>query len=210
MVNPVLIDTCQKCQEAVAELFQESEVAIDIEGVDLSRAGQVCLIQMCGASMDKVFLFDIHQMQDKAFEEGGLKQLLESPDILKVFYDVRADNDALFHLHGIQVQASYDVQVLWHLKFQHPEDIHLQGLKKILAVFLDETKVLTRAQIAKMDAIKEEGQKLFAPEQGGSYEFLEDEAFATHPCAICSHGCEVFVRHEEALDSPRCRCRKEA
>ena len=32
---------------------QESEVAIDIEGVDLSRAGQVCLIQMCGASMDK-------------------------------------------------------------------------------------------------------------------------------------------------------------
>ena len=45
-----------------------------------------------------------------------MKQLLEAPSILKIFYDVRADNDALFHLHGIQVQASYDVQVLWHLK----------------------------------------------------------------------------------------------
>ena len=30
-------------------------MAIDIEGVDLSRAGQVCLIQMCGASMDKAW-----------------------------------------------------------------------------------------------------------------------------------------------------------
>eukprot|EP00435_Cladocopium_sp_Y103_P034925 s1955_g9.t1 len=162
----VLIDTLEKCQEAVTELSQEIEVAIDIEGVDLSRAGEVCLIQICGAAMDKVFLFDIHQLREKAFEEGGLKQLLETPDILKIFYDVRADNDALYHLHQVEVQGAYDVQVLWHLKFQHPDDIHLQ----VLAIFFDESKVVTKAQLSRMDAIKDEGLKLFAPEKGGSYE----------------------------------------
>lgn len=45
--------------------FEETEVAIDIEGVELSRAGEVCLIQICGPSSDKVFLFDIHTLKDR-------------------------------------------------------------------------------------------------------------------------------------------------
>ena len=34
MVNPVLIDTCQKCQEAVAELFQDMSRSCFLKFVD--------------------------------------------------------------------------------------------------------------------------------------------------------------------------------
>lgn len=163
-----LVDTLEKCQDAVAQLFQETEVAIDIEGVDLSRAGEVCLIQMCGSSNPIVYLFDIHVLRESAFGEGGLKSLLESDKVTKVFFDVRGDNDALHHLHGVQVCSAYDIQVLWHVRFQNPGDIYLQGLKKVLTHFLVQSKVAPK-DISAMDHVKERGQKLFSPDLGGSY-----------------------------------------
>lgn len=170
LVETVLVDTVEKCQNAVAKLLEEKQVAIDIEGVDLSRAGEVCLIQMCGASSPAVYLFDIYTLKDHAFDEGGLKNLLESEQVTKVFYDVRADNDALYHLHGVEVRAAYDVQIMWHVKFQNPAEMHLQGLKRVFGEFLQQAQILSPAQMDAMERLKSEGQKLFAPHLGGSYE----------------------------------------
>ncbi|CAE7426148.1 Exd1 [Symbiodinium natans] len=159
LATAVLVDTLQQCQDAVAQLFQEAEVAIDIEGVDLSRAGEVCLIQACGRS-GTVFLFDIHTLKDEAFELGGLKAFLES-DVIKVFYDVRADCDALHHLHRADVRASFDLQVLRALKFQDATDLYLHGLKRVLAEFLQESGRLTEDQVQGVEALKEQVHELF-------------------------------------------------
>ena len=165
-----VLDTVEGCQAAVAQLLLEKEVAIDIEGVDLSRQGEVCIIQAFGPSSPAVYLFDIHVLGESAFGGGGLRALLEAEQVTKLFYDVRGDCDALQHLHGVRVRGAYDVQVLWHVRFQHPDDSYLQGLKKVQALFLEESKVLTQRSIEAVDHVKEEGLKLFLPELGGSYD----------------------------------------
>eukprot|EP00930_Biecheleria_cincta_P030460 TRINITY_DN21102_c0_g2_i2.p1 TRINITY_DN21102_c0_g2~~TRINITY_DN21102_c0_g2_i2.p1 ORF type:complete len:332 (-),score=69.35 TRINITY_DN21102_c0_g2_i2:115-1110(-) len=172
-----VVDTVQLCQAAVAELFREKEVAVDIEGVELGRRGEICLIQITGASSDIVYLFDIFVLRDKTFGEGGLKKLLETEEVAKLFFDVRADCDALHHIFGVNVCAAYDVQVLWHVRFQHPDDVYLQGLKKVQTKFLEQSKVLTPRSMRKIDSIKDAGQKMFVPELGGSYEVWKQRPF---------------------------------
>jgi len=171
MAAAELVDTVEKCQQAVAVLCREEELAIDLEGIALSREGELCLMQMSGpGESTPVYLFDICVLGKEAFDEGGLKELLESESVTKVFYDVRSDNDALLHQFGIKVKRAYDVQVLWHTRFQHPDDRYLQGLKKVQGLFLQESGVLGSAESERLDAGKEAGVRLFAPELGGDYQ----------------------------------------
>jgi len=169
-VDTVLVDTVEKCQDAVANLLQEQNVAIDIEGINLGRDGEVCWIQMTGASSPAVYLFDIYALKENAFGEGRLRELLESEQVTKVFYDVRGDNDALYHLHGVEVHAAYDIQIMWHVRFQNSGDIYLQGLKHVLNAFLQKTQILSRAQLEAMADLKKQGPKSFVPEHEASYE----------------------------------------
>ena len=41
-----VVDTLQSCRAACADLAKEGSVAVDIEGVDLCRLGEVCIIQV--------------------------------------------------------------------------------------------------------------------------------------------------------------------
>jgi len=93
--------------------------------------------------------------------KGGLKNLLESEQVTKVFYDVRADNDALYHLHGVEVRAAYDLQIMWHVKFQNPAEMYLQGLKRVFNEFLQKARILSPAQMDAMERLKLEGQQYF-------------------------------------------------
>ena len=58
-----------------------------------------------------VVLVDVVRLKQTAFDEGGLKALLESEDVLAIF-DGRADGDALYHLHQTRLTNVYDLQVL--------------------------------------------------------------------------------------------------
>jgi len=165
-----LVDSIVECQDAVARLFDEDEIAMDIEGVSLSRAGEVCIIQMYAPSTSQVYLFDIAALKQTAFEEGGLKKLLEHERIIKIFFDLRGDNDALFHLHGINVRCAYDLQILYDVKFAHPLDEKLVGLKHVMTEFFKKTRIITPQQTRQLEELKEQGRKLFVPGHGGSYE----------------------------------------
>ena len=62
-----------------------------------------------------VFLFDITKMGAVAFDDRSgrpsLRTLLESPSVLKVIFDGRADADALWHLYGVYLSPVYCLQV---------------------------------------------------------------------------------------------------
>jgi hypothetical protein len=61
----------------------------------------------------KVFLFDITTLQHQAFTEGLLKaRILENRGIVKLFYDLRKDADALFHQYSVRVENVIDLQIL--------------------------------------------------------------------------------------------------
>ena len=83
---------------------QAHKIALDCEGVRLGYGGRLCLIQIATPQM--VYLFgiifvyigvhsyspffvDVLQGGSDLFDEGGLRDLLEDPTILKITHDCR-------------------------------------------------------------------------------------------------------------------------
>jgi exonuclease 3'-5' domain-containing protein 1 len=170
MTSVKIISVADDCHAAVECLFAEEEIAVDIEGVSLSREGEICLIQIYAPKSDTTYLFDIHVLGQSAFDEGGLKKLFEDDKITKIFFDLRADNDALHHLHGVKVKAIYDVQVLHEILFSFSADPKLTGLKTAMSNYFEESKVLSEDAKNDLEVLKNKVRALFAPELGGSYE----------------------------------------
>ena len=79
------VETVPACQIAVRRLERESYVAVDSEGVNLSRTGPITLLQV-GTASGRVFLFDILR-EPRMFKDGGLERLLESEAVVKVRLD---------------------------------------------------------------------------------------------------------------------------
>lgn len=87
---------------------------LDLEGISLSRHGTISLITIFVQPFNKVYIVDIHTMQSVAFTTASststtLKSILESPTIIKVFFDIRNDSDALHAHYGIHIQGVQDV-----------------------------------------------------------------------------------------------------
>lgn len=159
-----LVDNAQRCAAVVQELLRKPEIAVDIEGVFLCRSGEVCIIQVADET-GKVYLFDITILSSTAFEEGRLRELLESTHVAKVVFDGRADNDALSHIYGIAMRNIYDLQILHALKFGTSGDKYVKGLEKCL----EAAAVVPLQDKVHMTSIKEQGKRLFAPDLGGSF-----------------------------------------
>ena len=81
----------------------------------------------------------------------------------KVIYDGRADADALYHRHGIQLQHAFDLQVQHALRYSRENDRYVKGLQRCL----DDAGVVPYVDKLRVARIKEAGKRLFVPEMGG-------------------------------------------
>ena len=73
---------------------------IDLEGNNLSRHGTLSLVTILIEPREKVYLIDVTKLGRDAFDTVGLdgrsvRNILEARDIIKVFFDIRNDSDAL-------------------------------------------------------------------------------------------------------------------
>lgn len=93
---------------AVRVLAQESRIAVDCEGVALSRTGALCLVQV--ASNKAVYIFDI-AVGGRALFDAGLRELLQSEKCLKVLHDCRHDCDAMLWQYDVRLGPVLDTQV---------------------------------------------------------------------------------------------------
>lgn len=114
----IYINSLAACRAAVNALRFHSRIAVDCEGVALSRTGRLCLLQM--ASPDNIYIIDLVSSNDSdpdyahaLFHEGGLKGLLEGENICKVMHDCRHDSDALYHQYGVKLGPVIDTQVVF-------------------------------------------------------------------------------------------------
>ena len=82
MTSYKVVDNVSACQRAVKRLEQEEFIAVDSEGVNLSRTGPLTLLQI-GTVRHRVYLFDVMR-EPRMFQDGGLKRLLESESVVKV------------------------------------------------------------------------------------------------------------------------------
>lgn len=113
-----IITSVPDCATAVERLSKYNRLAVDCEGVQLSRRGRLCLVQI--ASPESVYFFDItgaHPADPNAgkdlFEKGGLRSLLENNTIWKIMHDCRHDSDALFHQFNVKLGPVIDTQVVF-------------------------------------------------------------------------------------------------
>lgn len=93
-----IVDTSNKL-ETVLDLFSVSgaPVAVDIEGANLGATGKIATVQLCVQGSNDVFICDIVSLGTMAFATSrpSLRGLLESDDVLKIFWDCRTDSAAL-------------------------------------------------------------------------------------------------------------------
>lgn len=106
-------------------------IAIDVEGVNLGREGEITLLQI-STDEKTVFCFDILALGDTVFTEAYLGQILYSETIIKLCYDCRTDADTLKSKYNVRLQNVYDLQVLYTFLFQEEKDRYLKGLHHAL------------------------------------------------------------------------------
>jgi len=124
MATPILVTSVS---DELRSAFQEVTcVAMDIEGVDLGRAGRCSLLQI-SPSPDKCFVCDVLNMDGGHELVCFLRCILESKSIVKIIHDCRMDSDALFHLLGIELTNVHDTSC-WHWMIKGTENVSLNNL----------------------------------------------------------------------------------
>jgi len=164
----VFVDTVEGVQSMLRRLRDggAAEVAIDLEGVDLCRSGELCILQLSDG--ETTWVVDIFALEEAAFAEGGLRAFMHDPAVLFVGFDGRADADALAYLYSTRVASFYDVQIASCIRQDREQgrrDRFVHGLGRATERFLRND----RDRALALERTKRAGLALFAPERGGSY-----------------------------------------
>lgn len=173
------IDDLPDCDDPVPNLY------VDLEGNNLSRDGTLSLITVLVEPRHTVHLIDVTGLGDEAFTIAGssgrtIKQILESKEIVKVFFDIRNDSDALYSLHGIRVQGIEDLQLM-ELASRISGRKYVNGLAKCI----DRDASISFEEKQKWKNTKKEGYRLFDPALGGSYSVFDQRPLSTEIVSYC-------------------------
>lgn len=177
--NDGLVDTTAAIAEIVDSLdglptFPPS-LYIDLEGENLSRHGTLDILQLHVLPSDRTYLIDIKVLHHNAFSTPGtcgftFKDLLESPDIPKVFFDVRSDSDALYSHFQIKLAGVQYLQLMELAKRPLGRKRLVSGLGKCI----EYDASLTLLEKVAWKADKAKGISLFDPKRGGSYKVFSE------------------------------------
>jgi exonuclease 3'-5' domain-containing protein 1 len=178
MPTSIFIDTNEQVQGLVDALTppisNRPNLYIDLEGNNLSRYGTISLVTIYNLQVQVIYIVDICALGSTAFTTGrnptrNLKTILEDPHVVKVFFDVRSDSDALHHHYGIRLHGVQDLQLM-ELASRTFSKERLSGLGKCIEHDLS----MDSSQRAICKAIKETGCRLFDPRRGGSYRVFDE------------------------------------
>ena len=108
-----LVDGEVTLKETLCELKGKLErntiLAVDCEGVNLSRKGAITIITV--ATEDKAYIFDVLKLGQAVFN-SGLGEILEDKSRKKMMFDCRQDSDALWHQFNVKLTGVLDLQLL--------------------------------------------------------------------------------------------------
>lgn len=176
-------DDCCGSTSADAEDFAFT-IALDLEGKDLGREGHVCVITLATATT--VYAIDMVELpREVLLSERGtaFARVMESPQIVKLMFDCRADCDALFFQYGIRLRGVCDLQVAAGLALSGCESKYLVGMADSFA----------RLGLFRNDEreTKANGRKFFDARSGG-----QGERWEIRPLdPLLLRYCAVDVKH---------------
>ena len=108
-----LVNDEASLKDAISELKGKTDrntvLAVDCEGVSLSRKGALTIITV--ATEEKVYIFDVFKLGQAVFS-SGLSEILEDKSREKLMFDCREDSDALWHQFNVKLTGVLDLQLL--------------------------------------------------------------------------------------------------
>ncbi|KAG2440160.1 hypothetical protein HXX76_004273 [Chlamydomonas incerta] len=157
-----VVDSLGALERMLAALEEVEWLAVDAEGVNLSRDGKLCLLALLPARLQGPagragswqclpgYLVDVSVLSTAAFTHSrspdrakgaaSLKELLECERVTKLLYDVRCDAEALYHQHGVRLGGVVDLQLAEVAYRRHgPRRLSVKcvmGLRKSLDTYL--------------------------------------------------------------------------
>ena len=190
-----MASTMVSTTEAIADMLitltalpkSSPSLFLDLEGVKLSREGSISIMQIFAEPNNHVYLVDIQTLGAAAFSTpataGGttLKTLLEDITIPKVFFDVRNDSDALFFHYQIELRGVEDVQLMENATRPAGSKRLLNGLKKCI----EKEAPISDKEKQDWRNIKDKGETLYHPKNGGSYKVFNARPLAPDIKAYC-------------------------
>lgn len=146
-------------------------IYIDLEGAKLPGLGTISILQIHVAPEEHTYLIDVHKLGQETFSETGcdnnsLKDIFESPDIPKVFFDVRNAADALSTNFGIHLAGVQDIQLMAlapNFRGQVPFELSISN-----SVARDAP--ISREEKSAWIGVMERAKEMYYPPCGGSYE----------------------------------------
>ncbi|TLS27186.1 hypothetical protein PpBr36_05564 [Pyricularia pennisetigena] len=205
-----LVDTTKRLADVLDSLLPLStkppSLYVDLEGINLSRMGTISILQIYAAPLDHVYLIDVHTLGSDTFTTKScgstgqtLKQILESPSIPKVFFDVRNDSDALFAHFQVGLQGVEDLQLMEIASRDRLGRRFLSGLAKCIELDAG----LEPSELSLWIKNKNQGKALFAPEHGGSYAVFNIRPLPDEIRHYCSQDVQflpkLWVRYDSTL-----------
>ncbi|KAF2007396.1 hypothetical protein P154DRAFT_541565 [Amniculicola lignicola CBS 123094] len=153
----------------------------DIEGVNLGRHGSILFMSLYVAPQSTTYIIDVYILSAEAFHvvdtHNSLKDILESVDIPKVFFNIRNDSDALYSLYGISVNRIIDIQLL--------ELATRRFLKSYIAGL---AKYIKKDSNASADSVG----RLYDPQRGGRYEVFNKYPLIMEILQYCKQDIELL------------------
>ncbi|CAC5391159.1 EXD1 [Mytilus coruscus] len=156
--NVEIVTETDRCLRIVDLLSKCDFIALDAEGINLGKDGPLTLLQV-GTVDDKVYLFDIASNED-LFENGKLKDILQSDKPTKVIHSCAGDSAALYHQFGIKLKNVFDTQVA-NLIIEENKGRRLPPalkLSDVCQLYSDKAKPLDQKDILKVKLKKEDGE----------------------------------------------------
>ena len=189
-MSVTLVDSISKVGVLLGDLeglpTDPPSLYVDIEGIKLCRYGSISIIAVYNLPGNRVYLVDVFTLQGTAFDTANtsgvtFRSILESNQIPKVFFDVRNDSDALnAHFH-VRLRGVRDVQLMEAASRQGPKT-RLAGLANCVRL----SAQLDEKEKEHWEAVKQTGIRLFAPENGGSYEVFNMRPLSPEIVEYCA------------------------
>lgn len=160
---------------------------LDLQGVNLSRKGSISVMALFAEPKRHVYLIDVQELGELAFETESagitLRKILESPDIPKIFFDVRDDADALFGHFNIRLGGVSDVQLMENAARGEHNRFFLHGLLRCMEL----DAAVEEPQREAWLTTKEKGLHMFSSKNGGTFEHFLKRPLSQDCQEYCVH-----------------------
>ncbi|VUC32289.1 unnamed protein product [Clonostachys rosea] len=170
---------------------------VDLEGNNLCRHGTISILQVHVRTTGHTYLIDVLTLAPLTFSTPGiahaettLKSILESDKIIKVFFDVRNDSDALYSHYSIGLSGIHDLQLMALATRNPGQRRYITGLAKCI----EKDAPLSREERSRLTDIKEKGSALFRPEKGGSYAVFDARPLSKEIADYCVQDTAILPR----------------